>query len=159
MPTCATYCRVPALAKAWTQWSLKVPSNPCNSVICPRYPQRKSTDLEVFTQMSTWSSPSVCSQHNSDSRIGDCVFVCVVLGQPGPEMLSAHLCEESLLGLSWALTAREPEKREGKSWRIPHRCNLKRRSILLKEHKERNNYFSEDLLFHAWTQENANRSL
>jgi len=32
-PTCATYCRVPALAGGWTQYSLEVSSNPCNSVI------------------------------------------------------------------------------------------------------------------------------
>ena len=31
-PTCATCCREPALQGGWTWWSLKVPSNPNNSV-------------------------------------------------------------------------------------------------------------------------------
>ena len=32
-PTCAACCREPALQGGWTQWSLEVPSNPCDSVI------------------------------------------------------------------------------------------------------------------------------
>ena len=33
MPTCAAYCRGPALQGDWTRWSLKVPSNSYSSVI------------------------------------------------------------------------------------------------------------------------------
>jgi len=33
MPTCAVFCREPALQEGWTRWSLEIPSNPHSTIV------------------------------------------------------------------------------------------------------------------------------